>query len=83
VRIGSEEPHIYSHRGQDDVALNRGFSGISKGHYRPFQKNHNDVPGTRRTWQSFVVETIAEPGRRLIKPIQLLNEVTAKKVNKQ
>ena len=46
-------------------------------------KNHYDVPGTRKTWQSFVVETIAGPGRRLIKPIQLLNEITAKKVNKQ
>src|SRR5208337_3389728 len=42
-------------------------------------KNHNNVPGTRKTVQSFVVETIAEPGRRLIKPIQLLNEITAKR----
>ncbi len=26
-------------------------------------KNHNDVLGTRKTWRSFVVETIAGPGK--------------------
>ena len=30
-------------------------------------KNHNDVPGTRKTWRTFVVETIERPERRLIK----------------
>jgi hypothetical protein len=64
------------------VALHRGISGSVKDSTDRF-KNHNDVLGTRKTWQSFVVETITGPGRRLIKPIQLLNEITAEKANKQ
>ncbi len=33
----------------------------------PEFKKHNDVPGTRKTWRTFVVETIERPERRLIK----------------
>jgi hypothetical protein len=59
-------PYIRTHRGQDDMALHRGISGISDGHHRPFQKMMMMFWGHER--QNFVVETIAGPGRRLIKP---------------
>jgi hypothetical protein len=56
---------IYTHRGQDDMALHRGISGSAMDTTDRFKKNHEDVLGNER--QNFVVETIAGPGRRLIK----------------
>jgi hypothetical protein len=45
-------------------------------------KNQDDVPSTRNTWRSFVVETIERPERRLIKTIEFLSETTAERANK-
>jgi len=45
-------------------------------------KNQDDVPSTRNTWRSFVVETIERPERRLIKTIEFLSETAAERANK-